>query len=154
MPTSLVVDETSHLKKGSKSVAVSRQYAGVAGKVDNCQVALHTSLANGKFCTLIGSELFIPEVWTNDKKRCNQAGILTEEQEFETKPQLALKLIKKSVTAGVEFDFIAGDGLYGHNAELTRSLDVLKQFYVLYVHKDETVFYLNPRFRYLSAKEI
>ena len=83
MPTGLVVDETSHLKKGSKSVALSRQNAGVAGKVDNCEVAVHTSLANGKFCTLVGTEHFIPEVWTNEKKRCNQAGIPTEEQEFE-----------------------------------------------------------------------
>ena len=89
---------------------------------------------------MVGSELFIPEVWTNDKKRCDEAGIPTIEQKFETKPQLTLKLIKQAIAAGVEFDFIAGDGLYGHNAELTRSLDVLKQFYVLDVHKDETVF--------------
>lgn len=52
LPTGLVLDETSHLKKGSKSVGVARQYAGVSGKVDNCQVAVHASLANGKFCTL------------------------------------------------------------------------------------------------------
>src|SRR5680860_1380742 len=43
LPTGLVIDETSHLKKGLKSVGVSRQYAGVVGKVDNCQVAVHAS---------------------------------------------------------------------------------------------------------------
>jgi len=145
-PTGLVVDETSHLKKGSKSVAVARQYAGVAGKVDNCQVAVHTSLANGKFCTLVGTELFIPEDWTKDKERCDAAGIPGEEQKFETKPELALKLIKRAVEAGADFDFIAGDGLYGHNAELTRALDDLNLFYVLDVHKDETVFLSEPTF--------
>jgi SRSO17 transposase len=145
-PTGLVVDETSHLKKGSKSVAVARQYAGVAGKVDNCQVAVHTSLANGKFCTLVGTELFIPEDWTKDKDRCDAAGIPIEEQKFETKPELALKLIKRAVEAGIDFDFIAGDGLYGHNAELTRALDDLNLFYVLDVHKDETVFLSEPTF--------
>lgn len=46
LPTGLVLDETSHLKKGPKSVGVARQYAGVAGKVDNCQVTVHASLAN------------------------------------------------------------------------------------------------------------
>ena len=44
LPTGFVIDETSHLKKGLKSVGVSRQYAGVVGKVDNCQVAVHASL--------------------------------------------------------------------------------------------------------------
>ena len=51
-------------------------------------------MANGKFCTLVGTELLIPEVWTNDKKRCVEAGIPKEQQKFATKPQLALKLIK------------------------------------------------------------
>ena len=105
-----------------------------------------TSLANGKFCTLVGTELFIPEAWINDKKRCDAAGVPKEEQKFATKPQLALKLIKQAVETGIEFDFIAGDGLYGHNAELTRALDNLKLFYVLDVHKDETVFLSEPTF--------
>jgi len=40
-PTGFIFDETSHLKKGNKSVAVARQYAGVVGKVDNCQISVH-----------------------------------------------------------------------------------------------------------------
>jgi SRSO17 transposase len=146
LPTGLVLDETSHLKKGSKSVGVARQYAGVAGKVDNCQVAVHASLANGKFCTLVGTELFLPEGWTKDKQRCEAAGIPDSDQKFQTKPELALKLIKQIIQAGAEFDFIGGDGLYGHNAELTRALDYLDRFYVLDVHKDETVFLSEPTF--------
>jgi SRSO17 transposase len=146
LPTGLVLDETSHLKKGSKSVGVARQYAGVAGKVDNCQVAVHASLANGKFCTLVGTELFLPEGWTNDKQRCEAAGIPDSDQKFQTKPELALRLIKQIIQAGTEFDFIGGDGLYGHNAELTRALDDLDRFYVLDVHKDETVFLSEPTF--------
>jgi SRSO17 transposase len=146
LPTGVVLDETSHLKKGPKSVGVARQYAGVIGKVDNCQVAVHASLANGKFCTLVGTELFLPEGWTKDKKRCEAAGIPGSEQKFQTKPELALKLIKQIIGAGTEFDFIGGDGLYGHNAELTRALDDLGRFYVLDVHKDETVFLSEPTF--------
>lgn len=144
MPTGLVIDETSHLKKGLKSVGVSRQYAGVVGKVDNCQVAVHVSLGNEKFCSLVGTELFLPEVWTKDKERCEAAGVPELEQEFQTKPELALKLVKQAIDSGIEFDFIAGDGLYGHNAELTRALDALDQFYVLDVHKDELIFLTEP----------
>ena len=146
LPTGLVIDETSHLKKGLKSVGVSRQYAGVVGKVDNCQVAVHASLGNEKYCSLVGTELFLPEVWTKDKQRCDQAGVPKMDQKFQTKPELALKIVKRAIDSGIEFDFIAGDGLYGHNAELTRALDALSQFYVLDVHKDELIFLAEPTF--------
>ncbi len=46
---------------------------------------------------------------------------------YQTKPQLALKLVKQAIDAVIAFDFIAGDGLYGHNAELTRALDSLNR---------------------------
>ncbi|HEX7584730.1 MAG TPA: transposase, partial [Prolixibacteraceae bacterium] len=146
LPTGLVIDETSHLKKGYKSVGVSRQYAGVVGKVDNCQVAVHVSLCNEKFCSLVGTELFLPEVWTKDKQRCDEAGVPDLDQKFQTKPELALKLVNRAIDSEIEFDFIAGDGLYGHNAELTRALDALDQFYVLDVHKDELIFLTEPTF--------
>lgn len=124
-----------------------RQYAGVVGKVDNCQISVHASLSNEKFCTLIGTELFLPDGWTKDKARCQDAGVPEAEQEYQTKPELALRLVKKAIDAGVEYDFIGGDGLYGHNAELTRSLDKLGQFYVLDVHKDELIF-LSEKIKY------
>ena len=146
LPTGLILDETSHLKKGNRSVGVKRQYAGVAGKVDNCQVSVHASLANEKFCTLVGGKLFLPEEWCNDKKRCDAGGIPQEHQVFKTKPRLALELVKQALEAGADFDFVGGDGLYGHNSELTRALDGLSVFYVLDVHKDETVFLSQPAF--------
>lgn len=145
-PTGFIFDETSHLKKGNKSVGVARQYAGVAGKVDNCQVSVHASLSNEKFCTLVGTELFLPEGWTKDKPRCQEAGIPESEIRHQTKPELAVKLVKKAIEASIEYDFIGGDGLYGHNAELTRALDKLLQFYVLDVHKDELIFLSEPTF--------
>ena len=53
-PTGLILDESSHLKKGKYSVGVARQYAGTIGKVDNCQVGVYASLCNGKRPELIG----------------------------------------------------------------------------------------------------
>ena len=35
-----IIDESAHLKKGTQSVGVARQYAGVIGKVENCQVGV------------------------------------------------------------------------------------------------------------------
>lgn len=91
-----------------------------------------------------GSRLY--NLFERHQQRCKDAGIPNSDQKFQTKPELALKLIKQIIRAGTEFDFIGGDKLYGHNAELTRALDDLDRFYVLDVHKDETVFLSEPKF--------
>jgi SRSO17 transposase len=145
-PTGLIIDESSHLKKGDESVGVARQYAGVAGKVDNCQVAVYCTLTNDENVTLIDTTLFLPQKWIDDKVRCDKAHIPEDKVVFKTKPQLALEMIKTKVALGVKFDWIGGDGLYGHNSELTRGLDEESLFYVLDIHKDETFFLQEPSF--------
>jgi DDE superfamily endonuclease len=35
----LAIDETAELKKGTATVGVARQYAGITGQVENCQSA-------------------------------------------------------------------------------------------------------------------
>lgn len=145
-PIGYIVDESSHLKKGKKSVGVSRQYAGVSGKVDNCQVAVYSSLYNEGNVSIINVKLFLLEQWTQDKDRCHKAGIPESEQEFKTKPQLALEMIKSDKELGVQFDWIGSDGLYGHNTELTHGLDTKGLFYVLDVHKDELFYLEEPTF--------
>ena len=83
-PTGYIVDESAHLKKGTASVGVSRQYAGVAGKVENCQVGVYASLCNDTSTTLINERLFLPECWGADAQRCERAGIPKEEREHQT----------------------------------------------------------------------
>lgn len=143
-PTGYIIDESSHLKKGTKSVGVARQYAGVVGKVDNCQVGVYCSLVNGNNTTIINERLFLHESWTKDPERCQSAGIPDEFISFKTKPQLAIEMIKEDIQAGVKFDWIGGDGLYGHSYELCKGLEELEQFFVLDVHKDEKVFLTEP----------
>src|SRR5262249_42459724 len=65
----LLIDESSHLKKGKKSVGVARQYAGTIGKVDNCQVAVYAGLSTGNFYGLADAALYLPHDWTKDKAR-------------------------------------------------------------------------------------
>jgi len=88
--------------------------------------------------------LFLPEKWTDAPARCQAAGIPQEFIRFKTKPELALEMIKQDIEQGVKFDWVGGDGLYGHNYELCRGLDELSQFFVLDVHKDEKVFLEEP----------
>ena len=145
-PTGCIIDESSHLKKGEKSAGVSKQYAGTIGKVDNCQVGVYASLVNDIGAGLVNERLFLPEVWANDKERCEEAGIPESYRNHKTKPQLALDMIDELISQGVEFDWVGGDGLYGHNSELREGLDTRNLLYVLNVHKDEKVFLSYPEF--------
>jgi SRSO17 transposase len=145
-PVGLIVDESGHLKKGEKSVAVSKQYAGVVGKVENCQVGVYVSLVNDNRAALVDERLFIPQKWIKDKQRCEKAGIPKEQMVFKTKPELALEMIDQKISDGIEFDWIGGDGLYGHNRALREGMDKRGLFYVLDVHKDEKIFTSCPAF--------
>src|SRR5262249_34595664 len=70
-----VVGETSCPKKGDKTPGVQRQYCGATGKVENCVVTVHLGYAVDDFHCLLGSDLFLPQAWAQDRERCRQAGI-------------------------------------------------------------------------------
>jgi SRSO17 transposase len=152
VPTGYIIDESAHLKKGDQSVGVANQYAGVAGKVDNCQVAVYGSLVNDTKATVINEKLFLPESWTSSKHRCDKAKIPEQHRAYKTKPELALDMIDADIERGVEYDWIGGDGLYGHNRQLTNGLDERGRLYVLDVHKDERVYLECPNI-YLPEKK-
>jgi SRSO17 transposase len=144
VPTGYIIDESAHLKKGDESVAVAKQYAGVVGKVENCQVGVYSSLVNDNRATIINERLFLPKAWTSSKQKCDKVEIPKESRTYKTKPELALEMIDEDIANGVEFDWIGGDGLYGHNSELTKDLDKRGKLYVLDVHKDESVYLEKP----------
>lgn len=41
----LVLHETGFLKKGERSVGVQRQYSGMAGRIENCQIGVFLGYA-------------------------------------------------------------------------------------------------------------
>jgi SRSO17 transposase len=145
LPTGLIVDESATVKKGKASVGVKRQYAGVVGKVENCQVGVSTSFCHDTSATLVNERLFVPQSWADDPKRCEKAGIPEEAQQHRTKPQFALEMIDELDNLGLQWDWIGGDGLYGHSYELTVGLDERDLFYVLDVHKDELIYEEEPQ---------
>lgn len=152
-PVGYIIDESAHLKKGKKSVGVGRQYAGVIGKIDNAQVGVYVSLVNGKAASIINERIFLPESWTKDKVRCDEAKVPEAYQAFKTKPELALEMIKQDISRGVQFDWVGGDGLYGHNTKLCDGIDELGLFFVMDVHKDDRVFLDEPSFKIPTAKK-
>ena len=118
----LVVDETSFLKKGSKSVGVQRQYSGTAGRVENSQVGVFLAYAGARGRTLLDRELYLPQVWAEDRERRREAGV-PEYVEFRTKPQLAQLMLERAVESGIPFGWVTGDAVYGSDRNLRRWLE-------------------------------
>ena len=56
----LVVDETGFLKKGTKSVAVARQYSGTAGRTENSQVGVFLVYATPRGRAFLDRALYLP----------------------------------------------------------------------------------------------
>jgi SRSO17 transposase len=142
----LLLDETCFPKKGKKSVGVARQWMGRQGKTDNCQVAVFAALARGKAVSLIDAELYLPQEWIKDSKRCSGAGVPLERQVLKTKPVLALELVQRARRNGVRFSWIAADGGYGNDRALLRSLDDAGELFIIDVHRDQRVFLEEPSF--------
>jgi SRSO17 transposase len=148
----LLIDESSHLKKGTKSVGVARQYSGTIGKVDNCQVAVYAGLSSGNHYGLIDTALYLPKEWTTDTKRCKKAGIPEAHRKYKTKPELALDIVKRQKANGVKFDWVGGDGLYGNAPDFLQGLDMLGLLFVIDVHSDQRIYTQPPLIKIPEAK--
>jgi SRSO17 transposase len=149
--TGLLIDESGWKKAGTHSVGVARQYLGSLGKVDNGQVAVFASLVQGDRVGLLNTRLYLPESWISDRKRCHRAGIPKAQRRFRTKPELALEMVRAARKQGIRYQWVGGDGLYGHDSKFRYALDDDGEHYVLDVHEDETV-YLEEPHPYLPEK--
>jgi SRSO17 transposase len=134
----LIVDETGFLKKGIHSVGVQRQYSGTAGRVENCQIGVFLAYATQHGHALIDRALYLPQSWTEDRERCEQAGI-PEEVEFETKPAQALAMLQRALDADVPVRWVTADSIYGDHRPLRTWLETQPLAYVLGVSGKEAV---------------
>ena len=108
----LVVDETGFLKQGTSSCGVARQYTGSAGKITNCQIGVFAAYVSGQGHAFIDRALYLPKAWSGDPTR-RAAAHVPEGIVFATKPQLARAMIARAIAAGVPFEWVAGDSVYG-----------------------------------------
>ena len=140
----LVVDETGFLKKGEKSVGVQRQYSGTAGRIENSQVGVFLAYASGKGRTLLDRELYLPQVWADDRERRREAGV-PEEAVFRTKPQLAQLMLQRALASGVPFTWFTGDEVYGSDRKLRLWLERQEIPHVMAVKSNEKLWALTDR---------
>lgn len=107
-----LIDETSHVKKGDKTPGVQRQWCGTVGKQENCIVTVHLGYTRSYFHCLVDGELFLPESWSEDRRRCRAAGI-PDEMVYRSKWQIALELVDRAREHGVVFEWLTFDEGYG-----------------------------------------
>jgi SRSO17 transposase len=111
----LVLDETGFLKQGQHSCGVGRQYTGSAGKITSCQIGVFAAYVSDKGCAFIDRQLYLPKDWSNDAIR-RQAAHVPDSLRFVTKPEIAAQMIARALAAGVPFDWVAADTIYGVGA--------------------------------------
>jgi SRSO17 transposase len=118
----LIVDETGFLKKGNRSAGVARQYSGTAGRIENSQIGVFLTYSTTAGRTFLDRELYLPKVWTDDRERCEAAGIPTD-RGFKTKPELAMDMLARALDAGVPARWVTGDAVYGQYYKLRKALE-------------------------------
>lgn len=124
-----LIDETACPKKGKQTPGVQRQWCGATGKVDNCLVTVHLGYAVDDFHCLLGSELFLPESWSEDRPRCRRADI-PDSMSYRPKWRVALELLDRARANGVTFGYLVFDEGYGGKPEFLRELQARGQRYV------------------------
>src|SRR5438445_924976 len=133
-----VLDDTGFIKKGNKSVGVKRQYSGTAGRIENCQLGVFIAYSSKFGHMLIDRELYLPKDWTENPGRCREANI-PEDVKFATKPELAIKMIKRILDSKLPIAWFAGDSAYGSSRKLRAFLEERRKQYALAVKCNEQV---------------
>jgi SRSO17 transposase len=132
-----IVDDTGFPKKGAHSVGVARQYCGVLGKQDNCQVAVSVSVANEAVSLPVAYQLYLPESWATDRRRRRGAGV-PDDLTFQPKWQIALTQIRTLQAEGVPAAPVVADAGYGDTTPFREALTAARLAYVVGVKKETT----------------
>jgi SRSO17 transposase len=133
-----IVDDTGFPKQGVHSVGVARQYCGMLGKQDNCQVAVSVTLACQTGSLPVAWQLYLPKDWAEDLPRRHKAGV-PDELEFATKPAIALAQIERLMAQGAPRHCVLADAGYGVETAFRERLSELGLPYVVGVTGQVTV---------------
>ncbi|WP_137896402.1 IS701 family transposase [Ramlibacter sp. 2FC] len=133
-----IIDDTGFPKQGRHSVGVARQYCGMLGKQDNCQVAVSVSLACETASLPVAWQLYLPQEWAEDPVRRAKAGV-PEAVGFATKPTIALQQIEHLLAQGAPRHCVLADAGYGVDTAFRERLGELGLRYVVGVTGAVTV---------------
>lgn len=87
---------------------------------------------------LLDRELYLPKSWADDQERRREAHVPTSVT-FATKPELARRMLERTLDAGLPVAWVTGDTVYGSAQPLRAALEARKQAYALAVTCKEQV---------------
>jgi SRSO17 transposase len=127
-PLILLIDETGDCKKGTQTDYVKRQYIGNVGKRENGIVAV---TAYGLFQGMVMPlcfEVFKPR----ERLKWGEA--------YQTKPQIAARMIRELMGMGFRFELVLADSLYGESgSNFISVLESLKLPYIVAIRSNHGV---------------
>lgn len=133
-----IIDDTSFPKKGDHSVGVARQYSGIRGKTDNCQVAVTLSLANATMSVPCAVRLYLPREWAEDLPR-RRAAEVPDDVVFLEKWRIALTQIKQMLAEALPRAPVLADAAYGDATEFREAITETGLSYAVGVQGQVTI---------------
>lgn len=142
----ITIDPSDFPKKGKESVGVARQYCGPLGKVENCQSGVFVGYSSDKGYGLLSCRLYMPESWFSpEQEKRRRFNLVPENIVFETKQQIALKLINELVATGLyPCRWIGADAAFGSDIEFLNALP-RDRFYFAAIRSDTQLFTKKPK---------
>jgi SRSO17 transposase len=121
----MIFDETGFPKKGEDSVGVARQYSGIAGKIDNCQVGVFAAYASPLGYALVDKRLFMPEQWfDSDHRELRKKCKVPKDLRFKSKPQLAAEMLRETrQEKSLRFKYVTCDTVYGQSPDFIEAVE-------------------------------
>jgi SRSO17 transposase len=123
----LCLDETGDRKKGTTTDYVARQYIGNLGKIENGIVSVNAYGVLDSITFPLTFAVFKPQ------KR------LHDDDTHQTKPTLAISLVKDLIKQGFQIDLVLADSLYGESHELIAALQELKLSFIVALRSNHGV---------------
>ena len=116
---------------------MQRQYSGTAGRIENCQIGVFLAYASAKGRTLLDRELYLPQVWVDDRERRHggrgaRGCCLPDQGEAGATDAGA-----GSGIGNVPFGWATGDEVYGSDRNLRRWLERAGVPHVLAIKRSE-----------------
>jgi SRSO17 transposase len=140
-----IIDDSGHPKSGNKTPGVQRQYCGRLGKTANCVVTVQLAFSSfdTRFRTMLDTELFLPESWSNNRERCRQAGI-PDEVTYRPKHKIALELLDRAESNGVHLEWTTADIWYSQKSDFLAGLEQRNRRYVVEIPRNLQGWLDNP----------
>lgn len=126
----LVLHQSTMVKKGQDSVAVSRQYSDSTGRLENCQVGVFATYRSALGQAPVDRELYLPRSWTQDAQRCDAASVPSEQRTERDVAELGRVMIERTIAAG-PVEWVRAGVAFGRSPRLRQWLDTRRVGYVM-----------------------